>query len=107
MQLRSKGYGMPGMKLCMYIDSSAAKAIAGRRGAGKVRSIEIARLWLQNKVRNDEIQLKKTDGKINVADLGTKIMPSREEMVRLLEMLSLLRQWHKQAGQESDALTGE
>ena len=38
-----------------------------------MRHLSVRHLWVQDKVKNKEIQLEKQDGKKNVADLGTKI----------------------------------
>ena len=53
-------------------DASAAKGIASRRGAGKIRHIEVAQLWVQEKVSNGEIKLIKVSTNENVADALTK-----------------------------------
>ena len=60
------------MSIKVKTDSSAAKGIASRSGLGKVRHIEIAQLWVQEKVRNGEITLVKVEGKENLADGLTK-----------------------------------
>ena len=54
-------------------DSSAAIGISNRLGLGTMRHLSVRHLWVQDKVKNKEIQLEKQDGKKNVADLGTKI----------------------------------
>ena len=54
-------------------DSSAAIGISNRLGLGSMRHLSVRHLWVQDKVKNKEIQLEKQDGKKNVADLGTKI----------------------------------
>ena len=54
-------------------DSSAAIGISNRLGVGSMRHLSVRHLWVQDKVKNKEIQLEKQDGKKNVADLGTKI----------------------------------
>ena len=36
----------------LHCDSSAATGIAGRRGAGRVRHIEVSTLWLQRHITN-------------------------------------------------------
>ena len=53
-------------------DASAAKGIASRRGLGKVRHIEVHQLWVQERVANGDIEIRKVDGKANLADLLTK-----------------------------------
>ena len=60
-------------------DSTAAKGIASRSGLGKVRHIEVAQLWVQEKVRSGDIILEKVDGKSNLSDCLTKYV-SREEI---------------------------
>ena len=59
-------------------DSSAAKGIANRTGLGKVRHIEVAQLWLQDKVRSNEINVVKVKGTENVADALTKYVSAEE-----------------------------
>ena len=53
-------------------DSAAAKAIASRRGLGKVRHLEVAQLWLQQRVGTGEVELMKVKGIGNLADALTK-----------------------------------
>ena len=54
-------------------DSSAAIGISNRLGLGQMRHLSVRHLWVQDKVKNKEIQLEKQDGKKNVADFGTQI----------------------------------
>ena len=53
-------------KICLKVkiktDASAAKGIASRRGAGKVRHIELNQLWMQDKVVKGEIYVGKVNG---------------------------------------------
>ena len=53
-------------------DASAAKAIAGRKGLGKVRHIATHYLWLQEKVARGNVEVIKIKGEFNSADLFTK-----------------------------------
>ena len=62
------------MSIRVRTDSSAAKGIASRAGLGKVRHVEVAQLWVQEKVTNGEITLEKVDGKLNIADCVTKYL---------------------------------
>ena len=59
----------------VYADSSAALAIADRKGSGKLRHINVRMLWLQEKERRGEVELRKIKGELNPADLMTKYMP--------------------------------
>ena len=81
----STGLGIKGMLIDMGIkcdvvlrtDSSAAKGIASRRGLGRIRHMELAELWLQEKVATGTIQVRKVKGSENLADALTK-PPSRD-----------------------------
>ena len=53
-------------------DSSAAVAIAQRRGSGNVWRIEVNLLWLQERAANREVTLVKVPGTTNAADHLTK-----------------------------------
>ena len=81
----SIGIGMKGlmkdlgcqMRVRASTDSSAALGISKRRGLGKVRHIELNQLWLQEKVNNKEIEIRKVRGEDNVADALTKHVDQR------------------------------
>ena len=60
------------VKSTMYADSSAAIAIAKRRGSGKLRYINVGLLWIQEKVENEELAVNKVKGISNPADMMTK-----------------------------------
>ena len=70
----------------VYADSSAALAIADRKGSGKLRHINIRMLWIQEQERKKEIETRKIKGELNPADLMTKYLPhhrSEDHMRRL------------------------
>eukprot|EP00959_Pyramimonas_sp_CCMP1952_P124028 2593172-Pyramimonas_sp.AAC.1 len=56
----------------MHTDSSAAKGIFGRRGIGRIRHMHTPLLRVQEKRARKEIDVRKTPGESNPADLGTK-----------------------------------
>ena len=56
----------------VYADSSAALAIANRKGAGKLRHINISCLWIQEKQDLHQLEMRKVLGTENPADLMTK-----------------------------------
>ena len=58
--------------LLLMTDSTAARGMCHRRGLGKVRHMDVQMLWLQQKVQNREVGLKKVAGKQNLGDLLTK-----------------------------------
>ena len=62
------------LELKLHTDSSGAKSMASRRGAGRVRHIEAKALWLQGAVLDGTIKLFKVAGTDNPADLMTKYL---------------------------------
>ena len=75
-----------GIKL--HTDSSAAKAIATRRGLGKVKHLDTRTLWVQDQVARGVIQVKKVPGETNVADVLTKYL-SASKLQALMAMLPI------------------
>ena len=53
-------------------DSTTAIGIANRRGAGKVRHLEVHLLWLQQCIERKLLAMEKVPGPKNPADVGTK-----------------------------------
>ncbi len=49
-------------------DSSAARSIASKRGAGRVRHIEVRELWEQDRIANGELEIRKAMGEENIVD---------------------------------------
>ena len=66
------------VKITIITDASAAKGITARKGAGKIRHIEVSQLWIQDKVRRGEIIIRKVDTKENLADALTKHVTQEE-----------------------------
>ena len=56
----------------VYADSSAALAIAKRKGAGKLRHINVSSLWIQERQDKEYLELRKVLGTENPADMMTK-----------------------------------
>ena len=69
--VKDLGYDIKGV---VYADSSAALAVANRKGSGKLRHINIRMLWIQEQERKALIETKKVRGEVNPADLMTKYM---------------------------------
>ena len=63
-------------KIGVYTDPSAAIGIVQRKGAGKVRHIDVGMLWIQQHCRNGKVEVKKVAGKSNPADIFTKAVPA-------------------------------
>ena len=74
-------------ELKLFVDSSAAKAIASRQGLGKIRHLEVRHLWLQQAVREKKLELRKVLGKVNPADILTKGL-SMLDIERLLQLIN-------------------
>eukprot|EP00971_Amphidinium_carterae_P325489 6455761-Amphidinium_carterae.2 len=64
-------------KIRLHGDATAASGIAHRRGAGKLRHIECATLWLQRLITLGKITLHHRRGEDNPADLGTKHLDAK------------------------------
>ena len=62
-----------GPKVDLGMDSSAARGAAQRLGAGKMRTLELKTLWLQDAVDKGELSISTVPGDRNVADIGTKV----------------------------------
>ncbi len=60
------------------LDSSAARSISSRRGAGRVRHVKVRQLWAQERVRRGELSIIKAHGEENVADGLTKHVERRK-----------------------------
>ena len=79
------GYKLP---LVAKADSSAGKGIAQRKGAGKVKHLELKERWLQDFVQEGKVQIRKEPASTNMADLGTKALsgPRIHELARMLPL---------------------
>ena len=75
----------------VYADSSAALAIANRKGAGKLRHINVSSLWIQEKKDLHDLEIRKVLGTENPADLMTKYL-TRSVMDTHLDFLSQRRE---------------
>ena len=64
------------VKVAVLVDSSAALAVVGRRGNGKLRHIRVSEMWIQEVAHDGIISYRKVAGSRNSADLMTKNMPS-------------------------------
>ena len=58
--------------LRVHTDATAAIGIARRRGMGKIRHLDTADLWVQEKIRTGRVELLKVPGQENPADIMTK-----------------------------------
>ena len=60
------------LDITIMTDATAAIGIARRRGLGKVRHLATADLWIQDRIRKKDFELKKIPGSDNPADILTK-----------------------------------
>ena len=80
---RDIGYELP---LRMWTDSSAAVGICSRQGLGKLRHLECTSLWIQQRIRLGELEVRKIKGEINPADLYTKHLESKAKIEQLTQL---------------------
>ena len=77
------GYQLP---VRVWTDSTATIGICGRRGLGKLRHVDTQCLWIQQRVRDETIELRKVRGDMNPADLFTKHLLGAEKIASLLSL---------------------
>jgi len=71
----------------IYTDSTASIGMCSRQGLGKVRHLDIQIMWIQQRIRNGDLDLYKVLGDDNPADVLTKAGISKERMAKMLESL--------------------
>ncbi len=67
----------------IWVDSSAAKAMASRAGMGRTRHLEVRFLWVQEAVKSKRPEIRKIKGSANPSDIATKPM-TMDDMIRHL-----------------------
>ena len=75
------------LEIKVFTDATTGKAMAMRRGLGKVRHMRVAYMWIQEKAARREIILKRVPGPQNPADLMTKVL-AESAVLDHLERLS-------------------
>ena len=83
----------------IYADSSAALAIAKRKGAGKMRHVNVNCLWIQERHNEKDLELRKVLGTENPADLMTKHL-ARQPLDKCMLQLNQ----HRTSGRASAGL---
>ena len=76
------------LKLRIHSDSAAAIRISRRRSLGRVRDIAVGDLWIQEKLREGELELVKVVGSENPGDIFTKAV-DRATLVKMLDKMAL------------------
>ena len=74
------------LPLRAWTDSTASIGVCSRSGLGKLRHLDTQCLWLQHKVRNKAVELRKVKGTENPADLFTKHLTSQPCVQSLLRL---------------------
>ena len=67
-------------------DSSSGLAVGSRRGLGRLRHVQTRYLWVQQRVQEGDLRLKKESGDTNVSDALTKTLDEKR-MLNLLTMM--------------------
>ena len=83
----------------IYADSSAALAIAKRKGAGKLKHINISCLWIQERADSKQLEMRKVLGTENPADMMTKPL-ARQPLDKCMLQLNQ----HRAAGRAKTGL---
>ena len=68
-------WGLDAKLVKLKVDSTAAKAMAERKGVGTNRHVQAKFLWLQDMVFEKKLAVEKVKGNINDSDLVTKVQP--------------------------------
>ncbi len=74
------------MPVRVWTDSRATMGICSRQGLGKLRHVDTRSLWVQQRVRDGAIELRKVRGEVNPADLFTKHLPGEDRVKGLLTL---------------------
>ena len=87
--LKDVGLALP---IRVWTDSTATMGICGRQGLGKLRHVDTQCLWIQQRVRDGSVELRKVRGEENPADLFTKHLTSRDRIEGLLDLFGCRHQ---------------
>ena len=77
-------------KLKLLIDANACKGMINRKGFGKAKHIARCFLWIQQRIRDKEIEVDKVHTAENIADIGTKPL----EAAVLERLMNLANQYY-------------
>ena len=72
----------------VLVDSTAALGVVNRKGAGRLRHVRVAKLWIQQLQEDGDLRYRKVKGTQNSADTITKYLNS-SEINKYLEMLGI------------------
>ena len=77
------------LKIGVHTDATAAIGIARRRGLGKIRHLDCSDLWIQERIRAGDVELRKVLGTDKPADALTKYL-ARPDMTAALKRMGLV-----------------
>ena len=80
-------------------DSSAARSMVRRQGIGRVRHLDAALLWIQQKEKEKILAVSPIPTELNSADIGTKGL-TRNRLFGLLYMLKMVNSAGDRVGHE-------
>ena len=86
--LKSVGFGE--LPIEMLTDAAAAKAFMHRRGAGRMKHMDIRCMWLQEECERGGYIPKKLPREFNASDMLTKVL-AQEKIDKLLKLIRLQR----------------
>ena len=72
----AKDLGME-FNISMSDDANSTLGMLHRRGLGKLRHVDVTKLWLQDVVKQKGLEVKKIPGSENPADMMTKYLPNQ------------------------------
>jgi len=82
--------GIP-LALKLRTDASAAVGILSRQGVGRVKHLQVRQLWMQERIRDEEMKLIKIPRELNPADLMTHHWNEREGNQHLINLKVIRR----------------
>ena len=90
----------------IFVDSSAALSVVGRKGNGKLRHVSVGQLWVQQMSEDEVLAYRKVHGKENPADICTKYV-SQQVIDAALEKVEMsIRLGRAQEGLEINRMEG-
>ena len=74
------------LQMELSLDSSAAKGICQRRGAGKVKHLAVKQLWLQEKVMTNEVKINKISRIEHPSNCLTHYWPAKDCVIHFAKL---------------------
>ena len=93
-----------GIRIKVKTDASAALGISMRSGLGKLRHMDTNQLWVQEKVRNGEVEVQKVATWENIADTLTKYVSRDAIGKHMKRVASQLEEGRHELMPEADAM---